>query len=263
MPRYDGAVEIDLNDIDLNGDVGESYGRWHSGDDAALLNVLTSANIACGFHAGDPTVMRQTVRLAVAHSVAVGAHPGYADLRGFGRFEMELPLEQLQNDVLYQLGALHAMCKAEGAQLSHVKAHGALYNRMAREPGAALAVARAVADFNPDLPLLVLANSPAEQAVRKLGLKLKREAFVDRAYLPDGRLQPRGEAGSVLTDPEVVAARALQLATSGTVTAIDGSELNLTPDSLCIHGDTPDAAELAHRVRAGLEAQGVTVRAFS
>ncbi|HEX7022197.1 MAG TPA: 5-oxoprolinase subunit PxpA [Trueperaceae bacterium] len=248
--------------IDLNADMGEAFGRWSVGEDEALLSVVSSANVACGFHAGDPSVMRRTVRLCRTHGVAVGAHPGYPDLRGFGRTELMLQTQQIEDDVLYQLGALAAVCRAEGVRLAYLKPHGALSSRIGRDPAAADAVVRAVQSFDPGLPLLALAGSLAEQSARAAGVPCVREAYIDRAYLPDGRLQSRSEPGSVLEDPERAAVRALQLAQEGTVRAVDGTLLRLAPASLCLHGDTPGALALARAVRRQLEGAGVRVRAF-
>jgi UPF0271 protein len=207
--------------------------------------------------------MRQTVQLASKNKVAIGAHPGYADLRGFGRFELDLPLATIQNDVLYQLGALFAFCKVEGVHLAYVKPHGALYNRMAKDKQVAEAVVEAVACFDASLPLLVLAASLVEEVAAKAQLPFKREAFIDRAYLPNGQLQSRLEPGSLIQDTALATERALQLAQTGTVTAIDGSDLKLLPDSLCIHGDTPAALELAKAVRSALEQAGIAIRSFA
>lgn len=245
---------------DLNSDLGEAYGRWSLGDDAALLDLVSSANVACGFHAGDPSGLRRTVRAALRAGVAIGAHPSYPDLRGFGRVPMQLPPEVVRDDVLYQIGALAALAAAEGARLAHVKPHGALYNRLSADVELARAVAEAVATFDPQLPLMVLAGSAAERALAADGtVPLLREGFLDRAYLPDGSLAPRGTPGAVHHDPERVVEQALGLALEGRVRTTDGSELRLTVDTLCLHGDTPAAVALARRVRQALEAAGVTV----
>ncbi len=245
--------------IDLNSDLGESFGRWRLGEDAALLRVISSANVACGFHAGDPSVMRATVVAARDAGAAVGAHPGYFDLRGFGRVPMQLPSDVVRDDVLYQLGALAAIATAEGVPLAHVKPHGALYNTMTTDPELALAVAEAVGELDVALPLTVLAGSAAERALVAAGVSVLREGFLDRAYLPDGTLAPRGTPGAVHSDPERVVAQALALACEGRVRANDGSELQLEVDTLCIHGDNPSALTLARSVREALESAGVTV----
>jgi len=245
--------------IDLNSDLGESFGRWQLGDDAALLRLVSSANVACGFHAGDPQGIRRTVRAAREAGAAVGAHPGYPDLRGFGRVPMQLPVEVVRDDVLYQLGALAALAQAEGVRLAHVKPHGALYNAMATRAELALAVAEAVGAFDPRLPIMVLAGSLAERALLEAGVPVLREGFLDRAYLPDGTLAPRGTAGAVLDDPERVVEQALGLATEGRVRTVDGSELTLQVDTLCLHGDNAEAVSLARRVRGALDGAGVGV----
>jgi UPF0271 protein len=232
--------------VDLNADVGEG-----AGGDAALLGLVSSANVACGFHAGDAVTMLQTLRAAARAGVAVGAHPGYADRPGFGRESRQLPVEQVFAEVLYQVGALQALCRAEGVPLVHVKPHGALYNQAALDDALALAVARAVAAASADLVLVGLAGSAAlRRAAAATGLRFAAEAFADRRYAPDGTLVPRSAPGAVLTDPAAVAAQAVALARAGTA------------DTLCLHGDTPGAAENARAVRAALERAGIDVRAF-
>ncbi len=240
--------------MDLNADVGESYGAWTLGDDEAVLNVVTSANVACGFHAGDPLTLLRTVTAAAGRGVTVGAQVSYPDLVGFGRRDMELTSEEITADVLYQVGALQGLARAAGTTVRYVKPHGALYNRAARDPAVAAAVAAGAAAH--DLPLLLLAGSPGQAATGALG-----ECFADRGYTPDGRLVPRREPGAVLTDPAEVAARAVRMA-AGSVTATDGTELPLTAVSTCLHGDTPGAAELARAVRAALTAAGVPLAPF-
>ena len=245
--------------IDLNSDLGESFGRWQLGDDAALLRLVSSANVACGFHAGDPGGIRRTVRAAREAGTAVGAHPGYWDLRGFGRVPMQLPVDVVRDDVLYQIGALAALAQAEDVRLAHVKPHGALYNAMASNVELALAVAEAVGAFDRRLPIMVLAGSNAASALLAAGVPVLNEGFLDRAYLPDGTLAPRGTVGAVHDDPERVVEQALRLATEGRVRALDGSELELRVDTLCLHGDTAAAVALARRVRSALEGAGVGV----
>lgn len=249
--------------IDLNCDLGESFGRWTLGDDEAMLELVTSASIACGFHAGDPSVMRTTVAAARARDVRIGAHPGYADLRGFGRSAITMPAPDLANDVLYQVGALGAICRAEGASLRHVKPHGALYNAVARDAAIAEAVCSAVAAFDPSLFLMAPAGSTVIDIARAAGLRPVAEAFIDRAYLSDGTLAPRSETGSVIDDPDQAADLALQLATEGTIAAVDGTVLELWPETLCLHGDTPGAARIARSVREALEGAGIHVKAFA
>ena len=246
--------------IDLNSDVGESFGAYRLGADADVMRSITSANVACGFHAGDPDVMRETVRLAREAGVAVGAHPGFADLAGFGRRELRASPREVEHMVLYQIGALEAIARAEGVRLSHVKAHGALYNMAARDRTLADAIARAVARFDPALVLFGLPGSELVRAGEAAGLPVASEGFADRAYERDGSLAPRGTAGSVLHDPEEVVRRAMEMVTEGRVAARDGSRLAFHVDTLCVHGDTPGAAELTRRLRAGLEQHGVVVK---
>lgn len=252
-----------MTTVDLNCDLGESFGRWTLGADEAMLELVTSANVACGFHAGDPSVMRRTVAAARAAHVRVGAHPGYADLRGFGRTAMGMPAADLANDVLYQVGALAAICRAEGVELSHVKPHGALYNTLANDAEVATEVARAIASFDRSLALVLPAGSQALAVAGDAGLRAVPEAFLDRAYRPDGTLAPRREPGGVIEDPEHAAERAVRLATEGAVVAIDGSVLELRPETLCLHGDTPGAVAMAERVREALAAAGVRAAAFA
>ena len=246
--------------IDLNGDLGESYGRWQVADEAALVPSLTSVNLACGFHAGDPTSIRAAIRLAATHRVAIGAHPGYPDLRGFGRVAMALSPQQVRDDVLYQLGALQALCHAEGEPLRHVKPHGALYHAVAEDPASAEAFAEAVAAFDAGLPVMVRAGSRAEEVMESAGLRILPEAFLDRAYLPDGSLVPRHRPGALLHDVEEIVERAVRLARDRTVVAVDGSELRLDAVTLCLHGDGAGAAAIARRVRDTLAAAGVRLQ---
>jgi UPF0271 protein len=247
--------------IDLNADVGESFGDWRLGDDEALMPSVSSANIACGSHAGDPGVIRRTVALALAHGVAVGAHPGYPDLAGFGRREMALSATEVGDLVLYQVAALAGVAAASGARLAHVKPHGALYNRAARDEAAAAAIAKAVAAIDRHLVLFGLAGSRLLEAGRREGLRVAAEAFADRGYEADGRLRARDLPGALVTDPEAVVSRVMQMIESRTVVAVDGSMVTLEPDTICLHGDTPGAADLARRVRQGLEARGVRIAA--
>jgi len=249
--------------LDLNSDLGEGYGRWALGDDAALLEVVTSANVACGFHAGDPATIDRTVRTAVERGVAVGAQVSYPDLVGFGRREIDVPPDDLTADVLYQLGALDAFARAAGSRVRYVKPHGALYNRIAGDPVQAAAVVEAIRRYDPALPLLTLPGSAAMQAAAAAGIPAVGEGFADRAYTPEGRLVSRREPGAVLHDPDQVAARAVRMATEGRVETADGTEVAVQIRSLCVHGDTPGAAALARRVRAALEEAGVRVEAFA
>jgi UPF0271 protein len=249
--------------VDLNSDLGEGYGRWALGDDAALLEVVTSANVACGFHAGDPATIDRTVRTAVERGVAVGAQVSYPDLVGFGRREIDVPPGDLTADVLYQLGALEAFARAAGSGVRYVKPHGALYNRIARDPVQAAAVVEAVRRYDPALPLLTLPGSAAMAAAAEAGVATVAEGFADRAYTAEGRLVSRREEGAVLHDPGQVAARAVVMATEGRVGTVDGGEVAVEVRSLCVHGDTQGAVELARAVRAALEAAGVVLEAFA
>jgi UPF0271 protein len=249
--------------MDLNSDLGEGYGRWTLGDDAAMLQVVTSANVACGFHAGDPATIDRTVRTAVELGVAVGAQVSYPDLVGFGRREIDLPPGDLTADVLYQLGALEAFARAAGSRVRYVKPHGALYNRIARDPVQAAAVVEAIRRYDPDLPLLTPPGSAAMAAAAGAGVPAVAEGFTDRAYTGEGRLVSRREPGAVLHDPGRVAARALRMAIEGRVETVDGGEVAVAVRSLCVHGDTPGAVELARAVRAALEEAGVALEAFA
>jgi UPF0271 protein len=245
--------------VDLNCDLGESFGRYGLGEDEAMLRVVTSANIACGLHAGDPSVMARTVALAKRNGVAVGAHPGYPDLQGFGRREMKLSPDELEAFILYQIGALAGFCRAASVPFVHVKPHGALYNTIAREADLAAAVARAVSTFDPNLVVVTLPNSALEQAAHALGLRVAREGFADRVYRADGTLVPRSEPGAVIQDPVQAAERAVRMVTRGEVETTDRRIIPLRVDTLCIHGDTPGAAHIAAQLRAALEAAGVQV----
>jgi UPF0271 protein len=245
--------------VDLNSDVGESFGAYRLGADADVMRSITSANVACGFHAGDPGVMRETVRLAKAAGVSVGAHPGFPDLVGFGRREMRASPREVEDLVLYQIGALAAVATAQGMTLSHVKAHGALYNMAARDRSLADAIARAVATFDRGLTLFGLPNSELLRAGEAAGLRVASEGFADRAYMPDGSLASRTVQGSVIHDASSVLERSLRMVTDGEVLAVDGSRLTFAVDTLCVHGDTPGAAELTRQLRQGLEQRGVRV----
>ncbi|MGQ9693078.1 MAG: LamB/YcsF family protein [Thermaceae bacterium] len=248
--------------IDLNADAGESYGVYAYGHDEALFPLVSSVNLACGFHAGSPLRMREAVRLAKAHGVAVGAHPGFPDLVGFGRREMAFSPEEVYADTLYQIGALYAFLEAEGMALHHVKPHGALYLKACRDRETARAIARAVKDFDPGLPLVVLPGTVCEEEAHALGLRVVLEAFPERAYLKDGLLAPRSMPGSWITDPEEAARRAVRMVLEGKVEALDGGEVEVRAETLCIHGDNPNAPEVARAVRRALEEAGVEVKAF-
>ena len=249
--------------LDLNCDLGESFGAWRLGDDAGVLPHVSSANIACGFHAGDPRTMQATVASALAHGVALGAQPGWPDLVGFGRRALAATPAETHALVLYQIGALAAFARAAGARLAHVKPHGALYNQAARDRALADAVAQAVRDFDPRLILFGLAGSALIEAGRALGLTVAREAFADRRYQADGSLTPRDQPGAVIDDVDAAVAQALRIATRGEAIAIDGARIAIAADTLCVHGDRPDAAEFARRLRQALEAAGVQVGAAS
>lgn len=249
--------------IDLNADVGESFGSWSMGDDAALLEVVTSANVACGFHAGDPLTMRRTVAMAAERGVSIGAHVSYRDRAGFGRRFLDVAAEELAAEVLYQIGALEAACRMAGTRVAYVKPHGALYHAIVHHDEQAAAVVEAVRDYDPTLPLLGLPGGLAERLARENGLPTVAEAFADRGYTPSGLLVPRGEPGAVLTDPDEVAARVVTLALSGRVSTLDGSLVAVRAESVCVHGDTPGAVAMARAVRAALAQAGVSVEPFA
>jgi len=246
--------------IDINADVGESFGAYAIGHDPGLMKSITSANVAAGFHAGDPSVLRATIRRAKAHGVAVGAHPSFPDLVGFGRREMVMSPREAEDLVLYQIAAVAGVAHVEGVQLQHVKPHGALYNMAARDVALAGAVARAVAAFSHGLILLGPPGSELLKAGGALGLRVVGEAFADRAYEPDGSLVSRKKLGAVIHDADVVVERSIRLAKDRTVVAIDGSIVHLRADTICVHGDTPGADELAARLREALERSGVEVK---
>ena len=249
-------------EVDLNSDVGESFGAWTSGEDEALIPLVTSVNVACGFHAGDPLVIERTVALAVRSRAAIGAHPGYPDLVGFGRREMEMAPAELEAAIVYQLGAIGAFARAAGADLRHVKPHGALYNRAAVDPAVAESIARAVQRVSGDLVLVGLAGSVLLEAGRSAGLRVAAEAFADRAYEPDGRLRSRRLPGAVHTSAAAAAAQAVSIVRDGQVTSHGGSNLAVHADTICIHGDTPAAPEFARAIRAALAEAGVTIAAL-
>lgn len=253
MPNQAGDP---MQTLDLNADLGESFGAWSMGDDRSLLSVVTSANIACGFHAGDPSVMARTVDLALEAGVALGAHPGYPDLQGFGRRAMALTPQEAQDALLYQIGALEAFLRVRGARLNHVKPHGALYNAAAVDARLAEALVRAVKAFDPGLILVGLAGSELTKAAEAAGLQVAHEAFADRAVEADGTLTPRGLPGAMLTDTALIVARAVAMVTTGRVQARCGTEIPLRADTLCLHGDGPHAVAFARALQAGLAAQG-------
>lgn len=249
--------------IDLNADLGESFGRWTLGDDDGLLEVVTSANVACGFHAGDPTVLRRTCARAADRGVAIGAQVGYRDLAGFGRRFIDVDPEDLVNDVLYQLGALEALARVAGERVRYLKPHGALYNTIVHHEDQAAAVVEAVRRYDPELPVLGLPGSAFLRLAAGAGLPVVAEAFADRAYTPAGTLVDRRESGAVLHDPSQVVHRCLGLAIRGELQAVDGSTVAVPAQSLCVHGDTPGAAVLARSIRDRLEEAGVRVASFA
>ncbi len=249
--------------IDVNSDLGESYGVWTLGDDAAMLGIVTSANVACGFHAGDPSVLRAACSLAVRNGVAIGAQVSFPDLPGFGRRHLDMAPDELRDAVLYQLGALDAFAQVAGAEIAYVKPHGALYHATATHRSAAQALVAAAAEYDPTLAVLGLPGSELLAAADDAGLEAVPEAFADRAYTPDGGLVSRREVDSVLTDVDVVAERAVRIATDNEVVAVDGSVVRVQARSICVHGDTPGAVDLARAVRAALDAAGVGVYRFT
>jgi UPF0271 protein len=249
--------------IDLNCDMGESFGVYSLGMDSAIIASVSSANIACGFHAGDPQVMGRTIRLAQEHGVAIGAHPGFPDLRGFGRRAMACSLEEMSDDLTYQIGALQAFCTAHGVRLCHVKPHGALYNMAAGNEDLVRAMARTIGRIDRSLLLVGLAgrdNGRMAAIAAKEGVTMIFEAFPDRVYTPEGTLMSRRLPGAVIHDPEAAADRALRMVTEGVVEAADGTEIPLTAQTLCVHGDNPQGVALVATIRARLEAAGVIIR---
>ncbi|WP_022882641.1 LamB/YcsF family protein [Gryllotalpicola ginsengisoli] len=249
--------------IDLNADLGEGFGAWSMGDDEALLETVTSANVACGFHAGDPQIMLACCRSAAARGVSIGAHVAYRDLHGFGRRAIPVDPDELYADVVYQLGALRAAAHTANTRVRYVKPHGALYNVAIRDALQAEAVAAACADVDPQLAVLALPGSQLHLSAQAHGLTAVAESYADRAFGPDGTLVPRSQPGSVLHDPDEIAARVVRLVTEHRVTAIDGTELELVPQSVCVHGDTPGAAQIARSVRSALLQAGVRLEPFA
>jgi len=248
--------------VDINSDTGESFGAYTIGHDAGLFRSITSANVAAGFHAGDPSVLRDTIRLAKTNGVAVGAHPGFPDLVGFGRRELNVTAKEAEDLVLYQVAAVAGVAAAEGVKIQHVKPHGALFNMAVHDRTLADAIARGVAAFDKTLILFGLPGSEILNAGRAAGLRVAAEVFADRAYESDGTLASRKKSGSVIHDAKAVVARAVRMVKDKTVIATDGSIVNLDADTICVHGDTPGSDDLAARIRAGLEEAGVTVRAI-
>ncbi|QFZ77556.1 5-oxoprolinase subunit PxpA [Streptomyces fagopyri] len=251
-----------MTPIDLNADLGEGFGRWRLTDDERLLSVVTSANVACGFHAGDAVTMRRVCELAAERGVRIGAQVSYRDLAGFGRRAMDVPSDELTAEVAYQIGALEVFARAAGARVAYVKPHGALYNRIVRDEEQAAAVVDGVLLTGAALPVLGLPSSRFLKLAERAGLPTVTEAFADRAYTAEGTLVPRTRDGAVITDAEEVVERSLGLARSGTVTSDTGERVAVRARSLCLHGDTPGAVELARRVRARLESSGIRVEPF-
>lgn len=251
-----------MSTIDLNSDLGESFGPWPMGDDAAMLDVVTSANIACGFHAGDPAGILRSLKAAAERGVTVGAHIGYRDLVGFGRRNMEPTDAELIADAIYQIGALQGLAAAAGTRVAYVKPHGALYNTIAHDARQAAAVIAAIKAVDANLPLMVLTNAPVVQQAREAGLTVICEAFADRNYMPDGSLVSRTRQDAVLHDPAEIAQRMLRLVREGRISAIDGSDIELDAQSICVHGDTPAAVSIARQLRVDLSAAGVALTPF-
>jgi 5-oxoprolinase (ATP-hydrolysing) subunit A len=249
--------------IDLNADLGEGFGVWRLGDDDAMLDIVTSANVACGFHAGDPAGLLSVCTLAAERGVRIGAQVSYRDLAGFGRRFIDVTPDDLLADVVYQIGALRGLAEAASATVSYVKPHGALYNTIVSHSEQAAAVAEAVRMVDAGLPVLGLAGSAFFHEAQQRGLRTVSEAFADRAYRPDGRLVSRREPGAVLDDPAAIAERVLAMVTDGTVTAVDGSSVDIEVESVCVHGDSPGAVQVASAVRDRLQADGIDLKAFS
>ena len=250
-------------EIDLNSDLGESLGAWSMGDDAAMLDIVSSANVACGFHAGDPAGILATLKAAHARGVSVGAHVAYPDLLGFGRRNMDVASADLVADVIYQIGALQGLAQAAGTSIGYVKPHGALYNTIAHDSAQARDVIAAIRAVDANLALVALAGSPLVRWAQDAGLRVVAEAFADRAYTPQGTLVSRREKGAVLHDSALVAQRMLRLVRDGVIQAIDGSLARVQAQSICVHGDSPGAVEMARAVRMALESDGVVVRSFA
>lgn len=248
--------------VDLNADMGESFGPWTMGDDAALLHTVTSANIACGAHAGDPDVMATTMGIALERGVGIGAHPGFADIQGFGRRRIDMPLKSLQNSIRCQVGASLGMARALGAELRHVKLHGALGNMTSEDEAMARGCYEAALSAHPDAIIMVLAATAQERAARSLGARFACEIFADRAYNADATLVDRRKPGAVIHDAEIAGKRMVEMVKAQSIITEDGTRIETPIDSICCHGDTPEAVEIAAQVRRMLEAEGITVKAF-
>jgi len=253
---------VTLKKVDLNSDMGESYGAYTMGMDSEVLKHVTSANIACGWHAGDPVVMEQTIKTAVKEGVSPGAHPGFPDLMGFGRREMKVTPAEAKAYVIYQIGALEAFARAAGVSLRHVKAHGALYNMAARDEKLAMAIAEAVKATNPELILMGLANSCLTKAGQQIGLKVAHEVFADRAYNADGTLVARSHPGAMIEEADLAIRRVVRMVKEGKVEAITGEDISIQADSICVHGDSPKALEFVQKIRKALEEEGIIIEAL-
>lgn len=249
--------------VDLNSDMGEGFGNWTMGDDAALLQIVTSANVACGFHAGDADTMAATMGLAVKNGVGIGAHPGFDDLRGFGRHRMDVPHKTLANQVKYQVGAAEAMARAGGGSVRHLKLHGALANMASNDPALALVCYEAALEVAPDIIIMGLAATAMEEVARGLGCRWAGEIFADRAYNKDGTLMDRRQPGAIIHDAAEAAKRIVTMVKAGAILTADGEELLTRIDTICVHGDSAEAVNIARAVRMGLEDAGITVEAFS
>ena len=249
--------------IDINSDLGESFGAWSMGDDDAMLDIVTSANVACGFHAGDPAGILRTLKAAAARQVSIGAHVSYPDKVGFGRRNMDVASDELTADVIYQIGALQGLAQAGGTRVSYVKPHGALYNTIAHDRRQGLAVIAAIRAVDPGLVLVALAGSSLIELAREEGLTCVAEAFADRAYTPEGTLVSRREPGAVLHDPQLIGQRMLRLVKEGTLEAIDGSITRIQADSICVHGDSPAAVAMARELRRVLEQANMQLQPFA
>ncbi len=256
-------MTLETRVVDLNADLGEGFGAWPPGDDEAMLAIVTSASVACGFRAGDPLTMQRICARAVARGVRIGAQVSYRDLAGSGRREMTVPPDELTAEILTQIAALDGIARAEGGRVSYVKPHGALYNRAARDREQAAAIAAAVVSYDPRIPLLTLPGSATEAAAEEVRLQTVTEAIADRGYADDGSLVPLGQPGALVTDPAAVAARAVAMVTEGAVDTVEGHRVEVSPRSVCVHGDTPGAVHIASAVRAALERAGVAVTPFA
>ncbi|TLS36609.1 LamB/YcsF family protein [Pseudalkalibacillus caeni] len=246
--------------IDLNSDLGESFGAYKIGRDEDVLKIVSSANVACGYHAGDPSIMQKTVKWAKENNVGIGAHPGFPDMMGFGRRALTVTPEEVYQMVLYQIGALHGFCRVENVEMQHVKAHGALYNMAAKDFSIARAIARTVKDFDPDLILFGLANSELINAAEEVGIRSASEVFADRTYQPDGTLTPRSEENAVIHDEETAIKQVLSMVQDNKVTAVDGSQIEIKVDTVCVHGDSPSALQFVEALRDRFKEESITVQ---